>query len=164
MIHLFAKKRPDPSPDSTSAPPSCGETARAALRGNWSAAVVISGALALLDLIGSALPGLFSRNTSLAAAVMSFLVSLILLLLLSLPFDGAAYSFLRALRGEKPDLRCLIYPFYAQPDRFLIAAAAETTCSVVSMSPIIAAYLFPSAVRLPLRSHFHRYQPYPDRL
>ena len=129
--------------------PSAGLAARVCLSGNWSLAAAVSAVLFALLLFSNSILAPFSRNGSTAASFMSFFVSVVLSLLLSLPVCGACHVFLTLAKGGRPQLKDMIMPFSSQPDRFLLMALAEIICALVAWSPLISLMFIPSVKQMP---------------
>ena len=125
-----------------------GQAAREALEGHWGYAVTCSGAIFAAYFFSGFLTAPLARNNTSAAALMQFLIGLILHLIVSLLVDGAFYALLLRLRGNKDDPALLFRPFSDQPDRYLIAALVKTAASMLAFLPVLLLMLIPSAPKI----------------
>lgn len=122
-----------------------GQAAREALDGHWGFALTCSGAIIAAYVFCGFLTAPLTRNNRPEAALMQFLIGLILHLIVSLLVDGAFYALLLRLRGNKDDPMLLLRPFSDQPDRYLIAALVKTAAGLLAFLPLLLLELIPSS-------------------
>ena len=118
------------------------KSAREALRGNWTIAIVGMLAYMAVNFLGNVLSlELFPGNSILEIAlgqIFTFVVSLIAMVF----GTGYSYMMLNMSRGREFSLGNLLYMFHNQPDRVLIAAFVMALLNTVSQIPVyLAVYL-----------------------